>query len=204
MNRQSGFTLVEVTLVASLLAMVLAAVTSCLTTATRSIHLDDKIAVSMESLQRSAVRVSQIMRPCSISSYRVMSTSVDVPDYATAANEWMEPIDGDPRPQIQFQAATGVLSLNASSLTDRRVLRLQLENGETDNDADDDGDGLVDESRLILEYDGIPVALASGLEAATFTLTGRLLEIELRSAARTRDGTVQRFTARETLYLRNN
>lgn len=204
MNRESGFTLVEVTLVASLLAMVLAAVTSCLSTATTSINLDDKVAVSMESLQRSAVRVSQIMRPCSISSYRVWATAADVPLNAPSADDWMEPLDGDPRPRIQFQSATGVLSLNASALTDRRTFRLELEPGETDNDADDDGDGIVDESRLILDYDGIPVALASGLEAATFTLTGRLLEIELRSAARARDGTVHRFTAHETLYLRNN
>lgn len=204
MKQEQGFTLVEVTLVASLLAMVMAAVTSCLFTATESIHRDDRVAVSMEALQRSVVRVSQIMRPCSISSYRVMSVAGDVPLYANTAGEWMEPIDGDPRPQIQFQAASGTLSLNANDLTDPRTLRLQLENGETDNDVDDDGDGLIDESRLILEYDGIPVAIASGIESATFTLTGRLLEIELKSAARARDGSVQRFTAKEVLYMRNN
>lgn len=204
MNRQSGLTLVELMLVASLLAMVLAAVTSCLGAATTSLNLDDKVAVAMESLQRSIVRVSQVMRPCSISSYRVMSTDADVPLYAVAADEWMEPIDGDPRPSMQFRSATGELSLNAALLTDARSLRLQLENGETDNDLDDDGDGIIDEARLIMDYDGIPVAMASSVEAATFTLTGRLLTIELRSAVRARDGSVQRFTARETLFLRNN
>ena len=63
---------------------------------------------------------------------------------------------------------------------------------------------MVDEGRLMMDYDGIPVALASNLEAATFTLVGRLLTIRLQSAARTRAGVMQRFTASEVLYLRNN
>jgi prepilin-type N-terminal cleavage/methylation domain-containing protein len=204
MNRQSGFTLVELTLVASLLAMVMAGIAAFLSAATTSIRLDDNVAVAMESLQRSAIRVSQVMRPCSISTYRVLSTAADVPLAATAAGEWIEPVDGEARPAIQFRSATGALSLNAEQLTDPRGFRIELENGETANGADDDNDGMVDEGRLMMDYDGIPVALASNLEAATFTLNGRLLTITLQSAARTRAGVMQRFVANEVLYLRNN
>lgn len=204
MNRQAGFTLVELTLVAALLAMVMAGVAAFLSAATTSIRLDDNVAVAMESLQRSAIRVSQVMRPCSISTYRVLSTQADVPASASAPGQWIEPVDGEARAAIQFRSATGELSLNAQRLTEPRSFRIQLEPGETENDADDDGDGLVDEGRLTLDYDGIPVALASSLEAATFTLTGRLLTIRVQSAARTRAGIVQRFTAEEVLYLRNN
>ncbi len=204
MNRQAGFTLVELTLVAALLAMIMAGVASFLGAATTSIRLDDNIAVAMESLQRSAIRVSQVMRPCSISTYRVQSTPADVPAAAAAEGLWIEPVDGDARAAILFRSATGELSLNAQELTEPRSFRIQLEPGENDNDADDDGDGLIDEGRLMMDYDGIPVALASNLEAATFTLTGRLLTIRVQSAARTRAGLVQRFTAEEVLYLRNN
>lgn len=204
MNRQAGFTLVELTLVAALLAMVMAGVAAFLSAATTSIRLDDNVAVAMESLQRSAIRVSQVMRPCSISTYRVLSTQADVPASASAPGQWIEPVDGEARAAIQFRSATGELSLNAQRLTEPRSFRIQLEPGESENDADDDGDGLVDEGRLTLDYDGIPVALASSLEVATFTLTGRLLTIRVQSAVRTRAGIVQRFTAEEVLYLRNN
>ena len=204
MNRQSGFTLVELTLVASLLAMVMAGIATFLSAATTSIRLDDNVAVAMESLQRSAIRVSQVMRPCSISTYRVLSTAADVPLTAAAAGEWIEPVDGESRAAIQFRSATGALSLNAEQLTDPRGFRLEVETGETANGADDDNDGMVDEGRLMMDYDGIPVALASNLEAATFTLNGRLLTITLQPAARTRAGVMQRFVANEVLYLRNN
>lgn len=204
MNRQAGFTLVELTLVTALLAMIMAGVAAFLSAATTSIRLDDNVAVAMESLQRSAIRVSQVMRPCSISTYRVLSTQSDVPAAASAVGQWIEPTDGESRAAIQFCSSTGELSLNAQQLTEPRSFSIQLEPGELENDADDDGDGLVDEGRLMMLYDGIPVALASNLEAVTFTLTGRLLNIRVQSAARTRAGMVQRFTAEEVLYLRNN
>ena len=66
MKTQAGFTLVELTIVAALLAMVMAGIAAFLGAATTSIRLDDNVAVAMESLQRSAIRVSQVMRPCSI------------------------------------------------------------------------------------------------------------------------------------------
>jgi prepilin-type N-terminal cleavage/methylation domain-containing protein len=204
MKTQAGFTLVELTIVAALLAMVMAGIAAFLGAATTSIRLDDNVAVAMESLQRSAIRVSQVMRPCSISTFRVLSTTADVPLAAATVGEWIEPVEGEARAAIQFRAATGELSLNAEQLTAPRSFRIQLETGELDNDADDDGDGMVDEGRLMMDYDGIPVALASNLEAATFTLVGRLLTIRLQSAARTRAGVMQRFTASEVLYLRNN
>ncbi len=201
---QQGFTLVEAALVAGLLAVLMASISSVLGAAQNSIKADDKIAVAMESLQRTAVRTAQILRPCSISTYRVPATAADVPLYAGAAGEWMEPIEADPRPAVRFQSANGQLSLNAAELTGVRSLYVQPENGETPNGVDDDGDGLIDEGRLMLDYDGVPVAWTCGIESCAFPLTGRLLTIELRSAVPGRAGAVQRFAVREVLYLRNN
>lgn len=201
---EQGFTLVELVLVATLLTMAMAIVGMCMNTATQSLNADDLVGRAMESLQRSAVRISQVARPCSLTTYRVAAVASDVPALASAVGEWIEPVDGDPRASIMFQSASGVLSMNASALTGPRIFTLELDAGEVDNDIDDDGDGMIDEGRVVLDYEGIKVALASNIEGCTFTLTGRLLAIELRSAARARGGLLQRFTIRETIYLRNN
>jgi hypothetical protein len=157
----------------------------------------------METMQRSAVRIAQIARPCALTTYRVRSVLADVPLRAAAAGEWIEPIDGETRGAIQFRSASGTLSLNAAALTEPRELQLRLDSGESVNGRDDDGDGLVDEGQLVLTYDGASVAMANGIEGCTYTLTGRLLAVELRAAVRRRGG-VQRFTVQETIYLRNN
>jgi len=56
----------------------------------------------------------------------------------------------------------------------------------------------------VLDYDGISVSMAADIESVKFTLTGRLLTMVLQSAARDGNGRLQRFTATEVLYLRNN
>lgn len=203
-NPQRGFTLVEVAVVAALLGGAMAMIAACLETTTRSLGADDLVARSMETLQRNAVRISSILRPCSLTTYQVLSTAADVPTYASAPGQWIEPTDGEARAAIHFRAASGVESMNAATLTGWRGLRLELAAGETANGIDDNGDGMIDEGDVILDYDGASVRIASHIEGVSFTLTGRLLEIELRSGARRRDGSIQRFKIHETLYLRNN
>lgn len=204
MRRDAGFSLVELAMVSTLLAVVTAIIASCLSAAASALRADDRVAMSMESLQRSAMHLAQIMRPCAITTLRVMSTEADVPANAAAAGEWIEPNEGETRNAIQFRAATGDLSVNAVSLTEIRGLRLVLDSGEIDNDIDDDGDGMIDEGRIALDYDGISVSMAADVERVSFTLTGRLLTMVLQSAARDGNGRLQRFTSREVLYLRNN
>jgi hypothetical protein len=201
---QSGFTLVELAVTSTLLTGAMAMIAMCADTATRSLGADDLVAKAMETLQRNAVRISSVLRPCSLATYQQFSTQADVPVYATAAGQWIEPVDGEACSQIQFRAAAGTESMNAARLTGMRGLHLQLARGETRNNRDDNGNGLIDEGDVILEYDGISVRVASNIESITFTLTNRLLQIELHSGARRRDGSVQRFTVHETLYLRNN
>lgn len=201
---QGGFTLVEVAVTSTLLGGAMALIAMCADTATRSLGADDLVAKAMETLQRNAVRISSVLRPCSLATYQQMSTTADVPVYATAAGQWMEPVDGEACSQIQFRAAAGTESMNAATLTGMRGLHLQLARGEIKNGRDDNGNGLIDEGDVILEYDGVSVRVASNIERLTFTLTNRLLQIELHSGARRRDGSIQRFTVHETLYLRNN
>lgn len=201
---QGGFTLVEVTLVAALLGLALGAVAMTMQTTTSSLAADELVARATGSLQRCAVRIAHVARSCALTTYRVCATAADVPLRATAAGTWIEPLDGEDRASIQFRSADGRLSMNATALTTPRDFRLRLDAGETQNGLDDDGDGLIDQGSLLMSYDGLDIELGHDIEACKFTLDGRLLAIELSSAARRKDGTVQRFTIRETTYIRNN
>jgi prepilin-type N-terminal cleavage/methylation domain-containing protein len=201
---QGGFTLVEVVMVAALLGLILGAIAMSLKTTSQSLTADDQVGRAMESLQRCAVRIAHLARSCAITTYRVNSVAADVPLRATAPNQWIEPQDGEPRTAIQFRSADGRLSMNAQALTQPREFRIRLDPGEVLNGLDDDGDGLIDQGTLVMTYEGVEVELGHKVESATFTLTDRLLAIDLVSGVRRRDGSVQRFKIHETTYLRNN
>ncbi|MGE3175088.1 MAG: hypothetical protein AB7O97_20845 [Planctomycetota bacterium] len=201
---EGGFSFLELTIVSALLVVLMAIVGTSTQSSTRSLRADEVVAHSMETLQRSAVRMSQILRPCSIITYRVVAVAADVPLVASAIGDWIEPVEGEARAAVRFQCADGQLSLNAAQLTQPRAFRLQLDPEELDNDLDDDGDGMIDEGAVMLEYDGIELAIATNIESLSFTLTGRVLDIRVSSAARDASGNLQRFSVTETLYLRNN
>jgi hypothetical protein len=203
-SAEGGFTLVEVVLVTALLGLILGAVAMSLQTTSQSLAADDVVGKAMESLQRSAVRIAHLARSCALTSYRVFSTASDVPLRATAPGQWIEPMDDEPRIAIQFRSADGRLSMNAAALTEPRTFRIRLDPGESANGLDDDGDGLIDQGTLVMNYDGLDIEIGHKIESCRFTLSDRLLTIELSSGARRRDGTVQHFSIHETAYLRNN
>jgi prepilin-type N-terminal cleavage/methylation domain-containing protein len=201
---QAGFTLVEMMIAASLLAVIMAFVANCVSFTTKAIDADEVTARAMESLQRSTLRVAQFLRPCSLLTYRVAAVAADVPTLASAVGEWIEPNEGEARSAVSFQAASGVVSMNAAMLTTTHVLRFELEPTETDNDVDDDGDGWVDEGDVVLERDGTSIVLASRIEQMTCSLTDRLLTLVMATAVRKPGGGMSRFSIQEVLFLRNN
>ena len=149
-EREAGFSLLELTLVSAMLSLVMGIVAMSFRTSTDSLAADDLVAKATETLQRSTMRIAQIARPCALTTYRVASIAADIPLYATAVGEMIEPPnDGEARSSIRFQSADGIVSMNAALLTAPRTFWLQLENGELDNDLDDDGDGMVDEARVV-------------------------------------------------------
>jgi hypothetical protein len=224
-TRQSGFSLLEVMIVGALMVPALAIILRATDMATNNLSADDTVGRYMESLQRSAVRIAAIIRPCSLATYRMESTQVDVDETAAeeaaeaamltylrtvpsgtahAVGEWIEPADGAARTGIRFQGATGQVSMNAAALTPPRTLRFVRDSGELANGLDDDQDGLIDEGAVWLTYDSSTIQLNSNIERCLFSLTSRTLTITLASAVRRRDGRVQRFTHNEVLFLRNN
>ncbi|MBI5851034.1 MAG: type II secretion system protein [Planctomycetes bacterium] len=205
MNSQRGFSLIEVMVVMSIMIPILGFVLS----GTRSVNLavvkDDAIAASLESLQRSVTRLAHIIRPGSLGQYRMVALDEDVTTgLASSAGEWIEPRNGVRRESIQFRATDGRLSMNAVNLSAPRVIRFLLDPSEIDNGVDDDRDGLIDEGRIMMQYDGVEVALVRNVEQCSFELNDRLLTIRIRSAARAREGRIQRFSIEEVIHLRNN
>ena len=123
---------------------------------------------------------------------------------ATAVGEWIPPTDLIWRPGIQFQSASGLLSMNAALSTSPRRLTFELEAGESANGVDDDGDGLVDEGGVRLLHDLVTIAVVRNIEICEFRLNGRMLRVRIASGRNDRSRTVIRAVLEQSFYLRNN
>lgn len=203
--RSSGFTLLELVIAVALLGPLLIVIMNSTNVTNTTLKADDTAAGVAERLYRVTERTAQLTRPCVLSSYQVEANANDVAlGNATAVGEWISHTNLEPRRSVRFRSAEGELSMNASEVTDFRVLRFALEAGESENGLDDDGDGLVDEGTLTLTYEGQTVVLATRLERCTFTLDNRLLTIEMQAAEVGPEQRVYRARQSQSVYMRNN
>jgi prepilin-type N-terminal cleavage/methylation domain-containing protein len=201
----AGFTLVELMVVVVILVPILAVITSTTRVVTRDLDTNDRDADVSEVVRRSLLSITQFVRPGKLSTFRVLSTLEDVNlGNATSVGEWIMPTDLAGRPGLKFQAAEGLLRMNAALSTSPRELKFALDPRELPNGVDDDGDGLNDEGTITLVYDGMSMPLAHEIEQCRFTTAGRFLRISLRAARRDAQGRVHRFTGERTIYVRNN
>jgi prepilin-type N-terminal cleavage/methylation domain-containing protein len=213
-NSQLGFTLVELMIVMVVAVPILGAITVTGTLVRDEIQSSDTAAQTAESCRIAGQRLAMLARPGLLSTCAVQATQEDV-DLATAANllnpsvvvptlgDWISP-PLTARPTFRFQGADGTLSMNATALTPPRQFVFTLEAGETDNNADDDGDGLIDEGGLQLLVGTLPVQLViTGVERCEFTLRGRVLTLSLAVARRDAKGHIYRATTTQSIYMRN-
>ena len=133
------------------------------------------------------------------------------PTYDPITGEVIEPpVDWQPlqnyvpRTSLRFQAATGTLSMNARELTPPRSIEFVRDAADPLNGIDDDGDGLVDEGRLVLNYDGVQTKIADGIESSTFVLEDRVVRFRLTFAKRDSNGRIHRGTIEQRFFLRND
>lgn len=204
-HRSGGFSLLELMIAVALLGPILIIVMNSADVSNKTLRANDTAAHVGENLQRVLQRTAQLTRPCVLSSYQVEANAADVAaSLATSVGEWIGHTNLEPRTSVRFKSADGELSMNATQVTDYRVLRFALEPGEIDNDVDDDGDGLVDEGSLSLTYEGQETVIATQIELCTFTLDGRLMTIDLQAAEVGPDQRVYRARLSQSVYMRNN
>ena len=117
--------------------------------------------------------------------------------------QWLTANELDPRSNTRFHAASGTLSMNAANLTSARELEFVLDAGETDNGVDDDGDGMIDEGSLFLQYESARIPLAENVESCSFEIDGPVIRFSVQCAQRDSDGQIHRAVARRVWLIRN-
>lgn len=211
-RRKAGFTLIEVAIAASILALLLASVGTFQAISQKA----SRTMVVRSDLERRADRALQTITRA----LRGAGVHTLIPDPTSAFGS----------DTITFQTPTGVSGAGVVSFSAPSRIALALDTGEADNGVDDDGDGRVDERALVITRD---VGLAS--QTATTTChgigewlegetsnglddngngvidergfnvrrVGDLLYVRLTLESRTEDGQVLRCTTDTALVLHN-
>ncbi len=213
---QGGFTLLELLIVMTVSIPILGSVMATNRMVREENTAREATADVAERCRTAGQRLALYGRAGLLSTCQIRATQDDV-DTAAAAHatdpsvvlcdvgDWIAPYENTQRSTFSFQAADGVLSLNATALTPVREFEFVLEDGELDNGLDDDGDGLIDEGSLQLRVGTTNLELiAEGVEQCTFSLDGRVVSVHLQCAKRDHQGHVYRATSDFTIYMRNS
>jgi len=215
-SNQRGFTLLELLVVCAIAVPILGSVFATNMLVRGEVESGDTSASVAESCRTAGQRVSLYARSGLLSTCAVRATQDDV-NAATAAQalnpsvvvpsigDWIAPPVGAERTTFRFQAADGVLSMNAAALTPAREFQFVIDDNETANGIDDDGDGMIDEGKLELRINTSQLELiATGVELCRFSLTGRVLSVRLQCARRDHQGHVYRAVVTHSIYMRNS
>ncbi len=209
-KRESGFTLVEMAVAITLMLPLLFFAVSSTRTVSGSISTSEHSADVTEAIRIAEQKLTKIARPALLSTTKFRATSDDVAWYIAntlpppTVGDWISPRDGERRPTFQFQSALGGYSFLASAVSNPHSLEYVLDSNEIDNGVDDDGDGLVDEGRLVHEVGGRTLVLLNGVEVCEFWLNGRVLAVSLTCARRDSQGIIYRRTHEYRTTMRNN
>lgn len=213
---ERGFTLLELMVVAAVSVPILGSVFATNMMVREEMQAGDTSASVAESCRTAGQRLSLYARSGLLSTCEVEATQADV-NAAIAEQaidpsvvvpnlgDWIAPAVGSTHPTFRFQAADGILSMNAAMLTPAREFEFVIDDNETANGIDDDGDGMVDEGRLQLQINTSQLELiATGVERCSFSLNGRILRVTLQCARRDHEGHVYRAVATHNICMRNS
>lgn len=193
-SRSRGYALVELTIVAAVLAPILYIVLGTSGVVADSVKTNQRESDVGEALRTTSDRVSKLLRPASIQSLRAPNGAA-----------WTTPLEGTAYAAMRFQIVEKLPSSNEPNLSLPRVLSFVRDPEEIDNDQDDDGDGLVDEGKLFVAGQGSARAcIATDIEGFEITKSNRRLTIKIQCAKRDDDRRVHRRQSEETIFLRNN
>ncbi len=177
--------------------------------------MTDSAASASEATRTFGQRVGDLVRSGLLSTCKVKATAKDIaaaqalsktqPSYPIPTlGQWIEPLTSSARDNIQFQSASGILSMNAEALTEARSITFVLDDAESANGKDDDQDGLTDEGAIILHNGYLDLVLCENAEVCEFELDGRILKATIQVARRTKAGNVLRVKSKHSFYMRNN
>lgn len=201
---ESGFTLVEVMIVSLVCLPILLGILSTTRQVADTVTVTDQSSQNTESLSGIVERIAKQIRAGKRSSFETMAIQNDVDEMrATTVGEWIPVVELKTRESLRFVSAAGTMSMNASASTAISEYALVLEAGESDNGADDDGDGLIDESTLILRRGSVPLTIARGVESFSYQVEGRAVTLDVRLARRDSKGRIYRSSTNQVLYIRN-
>ena len=203
---ESGFTMVELLIVAAILVAMLGAVLSASDTVTKTATANARSAEVTATVRGALRKIGSFVRSAKMSTIVMPAVQADVTAArATFVGEWISPTDLIQRPGLGFQSASGLLSMNAALSTLPRELTFQLEKGELANGLDDDGDGLVDEGEILLMHDSFTVAVVRNIVDFSFMLDGRMLRVRVRCGKSDPSGrNPVEAQLEQSFYLRNN
>jgi hypothetical protein len=108
-----------------------------------------------------------------------------------------------PAQSLSFASVEGTQSMNAQARTLVRTIEFVRDPGEKLNAYDDDGDGMIDEGKLIMRYGKTTTILADKVEICTFTLEGRIVRFAIRVCRRDSKGRIHRTTIQKRILIRN-
>jgi hypothetical protein len=197
--------MIEMSIVMTILVPILVGIAVTTSSVNNTMEADSRRADVMTYCRRMSQRIAKLVRPAQMTTITVQAVQEDVTMLrAAAVGDWIAPTDLVWRPGIEFRSASGLLSMNAALLTSPRRIVFALEPSETDNDIDDDGDGLVDEGTITLLQNDITLAILKDVEECSFALDGRILKMRLRVARRSSERRIYRNFLEQRFYLRNN
>lgn len=202
---EAGFSLLELVLVLTVLVPILTGIAATSKAVNTTIDTNARNAEVVAYSRRICQRIGKLVRPLQMSTISMPAVQEDVDALrASSVGEWIAPSDLVWRPGIDFQSASGLLSMNAALSTSPRRIEFTLDATETDNDIDDDGDGLVDEGTITLTADGVTLAILSNVETCELSLDDRIITLRIGVARVDREKNVYRAQVEQSYFMRNN
>ena len=147
-GQQAGFTMLELVIAGTIMTVLLGAITSVVTGTLRG--FPDQMAHA--TVRQTAGRtISRLGTPIMEASPATLSPVILVNS-----------------PTVSFQRVEGFVG-TAPILSAVNTLSFSVDNGETLNGRDDDGDGIIDEGSVLHTIGGVPTIIATDVLGLTFT-----------------------------------
>lgn len=209
-QREAGYTMVEVAITSVMLMLLMAAFYKASQSFTSSIRVNERTAAVCDRLDIAMHTVERVIRAADAKSLRSKATPDDV-SRATVQNklipmvgEWAKDVLDVPRTTLQFLILKDAGSTSSVQTTSRCGLRFVLDPAEQQNGKDDNGNGLVDEGRLVYENGSEVVTILPGVESFSLTVDGRVVRITVRLAQKEAGGRIHRAALSRSIYVRNS